>query len=205
MTVYECPWDVITKCGVPLQVSVVGDTVNVSGQSNCTPVKVPECKLSDDLGVLFERSSFSDVTLCLGGRQFSAHKAVLAGILFSRSNFNIQLIQPYLKALIYIHLYSFTFCSSHILEIYNTYHHVCMINKYSLIKANKYMNWYFFHVYIYSTISGVQCNVWTWNGGKQKSMYWLIFKMLFFLLYSYSAFSRCVCKILPYYKSEIYM
>lgn len=122
MTVYECPWDVIIKCGVPLQVSVVGDTVNVSGQSNCTPVKVPECKLSDDLGVLFERSSFSDVTLCLGGRQFSAHKAVLAGTLFSRSNFNIQLIQPYLKALIYIHLYSFTFCSSHILEIYNTYH-----------------------------------------------------------------------------------
>lgn len=120
--------------------SVVGDTVNVSGQSNCTPVKVPECKLSDDLGVLFERSSFSDVTLCLGGRQFSAHKAVLAGTLLSRSNFNIQLIQPYLKALIYVHLYSFTFCSSHILEIYNTYHHVCMINKYSLIKANKYMN-----------------------------------------------------------------
>lgn len=67
------------KCGVPLQVSVVGDTVNVSGQSNCTPVKVPECKLSDDLGVLFERSSFSDVTLYLGGREFSAHKAVLAG------------------------------------------------------------------------------------------------------------------------------
>lgn len=62
-----------------LQVSVVGDTVNVSGQSNCTPVKVPECKLSDDLGVLFERSSFSDVTLYLGGREFSAHKAVLAG------------------------------------------------------------------------------------------------------------------------------
>jgi hypothetical protein len=46
---------------------------------NCTPVKVPECKLSDDLGSLFERSSFSDVTLCVGGREFQAHKAVLAG------------------------------------------------------------------------------------------------------------------------------
>ena len=59
--------------------SVVGDTVNVSGQSNCTPVKVPECRLSDDLGNLFDRSGFSDVTLCVGGREFQAHKAVLAG------------------------------------------------------------------------------------------------------------------------------
>lgn len=72
-------WSFVLVC---FQVSVVGDTVNVSGQSNCTPVKVPECKLSDDLGVLFERSSFSDVTLYLGGREFSAHKAVLAGKFF---------------------------------------------------------------------------------------------------------------------------
>lgn len=175
MTVYECPWDVIIKCGVPLQVSVVGDTVNVSGQSNCTPVKVPECKLSDDLGVLFERSSFSDVTLCLGGRQFSAHKAVLAGTLFSRSNFNIQLIQPYLKALIYVHLYSFTFCSSHILEIYNTYHHVCMINKYILIKANKYMNWYFF-IYIYLQ-HDLQCSMQCLNMKWRKAKKYVLFNI----------------------------
>ena len=58
---------------------MVGDTVNVSGQSNCTPVKVPDCKLSEDLGTLFERSSFSDVTLCVGGQEFQAHKAILAG------------------------------------------------------------------------------------------------------------------------------
>ena len=61
------------------QVSVVGDTVNMSGQSNCTPVKVPECRLSDDLGGLFDRSAFSDVTLCVAGREFQAHKALLAG------------------------------------------------------------------------------------------------------------------------------
>ena len=61
------------------QVSVVGETINTSGQSNCTPVKVPECRLSDDLGQLFDGSTFSDVTLCVGGREFEAHKALLAG------------------------------------------------------------------------------------------------------------------------------
>ncbi|CAG5131835.1 unnamed protein product [Candidula unifasciata] len=66
------------KLTIFCEVSVVGDTVNVSGQSNCTPVKVPESHLSDDLGQLFDRSSFSDVTLCVGGREFLAHKAVLA-------------------------------------------------------------------------------------------------------------------------------
>jgi len=54
--------------------------VNVAGQSSCTPVKVPECRLSDDLGSLFERGSFCDVVLCVGGREFFAHKAVLAGM-----------------------------------------------------------------------------------------------------------------------------
>ncbi|GFO00379.1 speckle-type poz protein [Plakobranchus ocellatus] len=66
------------KLTIFCEVSVVGDTVNVSGQSNCTPVKVPECRLSEDLGQLFDRSSFSDVTLCVGGREFLAHKAILA-------------------------------------------------------------------------------------------------------------------------------
>ena len=59
---------------------MVGETVNVAGQSNCTPVKVPECRLSDDLGSLFERGLFCDVVLCVGGREFHAHKAVLAGM-----------------------------------------------------------------------------------------------------------------------------
>lgn len=66
------------KLTIFCEVSVVGDTVNVSGQSNCTPVKVPECRLSENLGQLFDRSSFSDVTLCVGGREFLAHKAILA-------------------------------------------------------------------------------------------------------------------------------
>ena len=70
---------------VVFQVSVVGETINVSGQSNCTPVKVPECKLSDDLGNLFDRSAFSDVTLSVQGREFQAHKAILAGKLITSS------------------------------------------------------------------------------------------------------------------------
>ena len=62
-----------------LQVSVVGETINLSGQSTCTPVKVPECRLSDDMQQLFDQATFSDVTLCVAGREFQAHKAVLAG------------------------------------------------------------------------------------------------------------------------------
>lgn len=61
------------------QVSVVADSVNISGQSNTIQFKVPECRLSDDLGLLFENQKFSDVTLSVAGREFQAHKAILAG------------------------------------------------------------------------------------------------------------------------------
>lgn len=40
--------------------------------------KVPDCRLSDDLGVLWEQSRFSDVILCIQGKEFQAHKAILA-------------------------------------------------------------------------------------------------------------------------------
>jgi len=62
-----------------LQVSVVADSVNISGQSNAVQFKVPECRLPDDLGNLFEIQKFSDVTLSVSGREFQAHKAILAG------------------------------------------------------------------------------------------------------------------------------
>lgn len=58
---------------------MVADSVNVSGQSNVVQFKVPECKLSEDLGNLFDNEKFSDVTLSVGGREFQAHKAILAG------------------------------------------------------------------------------------------------------------------------------
>jgi len=84
-----------------LQVSVVGDTVNVSGQSNCTPVKVPECRLSDDMGSLYERTSFSDVTLCVSGREFQAHKAILAGktLLLVVLCFCLAILKPFCKCI----------------------------------------------------------------------------------------------------------
>lgn len=58
---------------------MVADSVNISGQSNTIQFKVPECRLPDDLGQLFENQKFSDVTLTVCGREFQAHKAILAG------------------------------------------------------------------------------------------------------------------------------
>lgn len=57
---------------------MVADSVNISGQSNAIQFKVPECRLSDDFGQLFENQKFSDVTLAVSGREFQAHKAILA-------------------------------------------------------------------------------------------------------------------------------
>ena len=62
-----------------MQVSVVGDTVNVAGQASGTPIKVSDSRLSDDLGSLLEREQFCDVTLSVDGCEFRAHKALLAG------------------------------------------------------------------------------------------------------------------------------
>ena len=72
--IIHLPTDFIT-----LQVSVVADTVNVYGQSNQSQLKVPECRLADDLSALLERAAFSDVTLCVNGQEFKAHTAILAG------------------------------------------------------------------------------------------------------------------------------
>ncbi|XP_065306775.1 speckle-type POZ protein isoform X6 [Dermacentor albipictus] len=60
------------------EVSVVADSVNISGQNNAIQFKVPECRLSDDFGHLFESQKFSDVILSVNGREFYAHKAILA-------------------------------------------------------------------------------------------------------------------------------
>ncbi|XP_026676638.1 speckle-type POZ protein A isoform X1 [Diaphorina citri] len=61
-----------------LYVSVVADSVNISGQSNAAQFKVPDCRLADNLGALFEIQKFSDVTLYSAGQEFRAHKAILA-------------------------------------------------------------------------------------------------------------------------------
>ncbi|CAG0892273.1 unnamed protein product [Cyprideis torosa] len=61
------------------EVSVVADSVNIHGQSNAVQFRVPECRLSEDLGQLFEDQRFCDITLLIGGKEFPAHKAILAG------------------------------------------------------------------------------------------------------------------------------
>lgn len=56
----------------------MADSVNISGQNNSIQFKVPECRLSDDLSGLFESQKFSDVILCVSGKEFFVHKAILA-------------------------------------------------------------------------------------------------------------------------------
>ncbi|OWK15036.1 SPOP [Cervus elaphus hippelaphus] len=60
------------------EVSVVQDSVNISGQNTMNMVKVPECRLADELGGLWENSRFTDCCLCVAGQEFQAHKAILA-------------------------------------------------------------------------------------------------------------------------------
>lgn len=59
------------------EVSVVADSVNISGQSNAVQFKVPDCRLSDDFNALYESAQFADVTLACQGREFKCHKALL--------------------------------------------------------------------------------------------------------------------------------
>lgn len=56
---------------------MVADSVNISGQSNAVQFKVPECRLSDDFGSLFDNQKFSDVTLSVCGREFQVNKIKL--------------------------------------------------------------------------------------------------------------------------------
>ncbi|CAL1273689.1 unnamed protein product [Larinioides sclopetarius] len=60
------------------EVSVVTDSVNISGQTNAIQCRVPECNLPNDMGELFEDQKFSDVILSVEGTEFFAHKAILA-------------------------------------------------------------------------------------------------------------------------------
>jgi speckle-type POZ protein len=41
-------------------------------------VIIPECRLSDDLLLMFKNQKFTDVTISAGGKEIGAHKAVLA-------------------------------------------------------------------------------------------------------------------------------
>jgi speckle-type POZ protein len=61
-----------------LQVSVISDSQNVSGQTSATQFKIPDCRLADDLSSLLDDGSFTDVILVTPNREFKAHKSILA-------------------------------------------------------------------------------------------------------------------------------
>uniref|UniRef100_H2Z148 BTB domain-containing protein n=1 Tax=Ciona savignyi TaxID=51511 RepID=H2Z148_CIOSA len=57
------------------EVSVVQDSVNISGQSNMMQLKVPECRLSKDFESLLDESHFTDCIFAVEGKEYKAHKA----------------------------------------------------------------------------------------------------------------------------------
>jgi len=60
------------------EVSVVCDSVNISGQGSAVNFPVSENRLSSDLGNLFMSGALSDVIVSCNGREFNCHKVVLA-------------------------------------------------------------------------------------------------------------------------------
>lgn len=61
------------------EISVVTDSVNISGQTSVSRFKIPECRLSEDFSNLFENAQYSDVILVCGNREFKGHKSILSG------------------------------------------------------------------------------------------------------------------------------
>lgn len=57
---------------------MVQDSVNISGHTNTNMLKVPECRLAEDLGNLWENTRFTDCSFFVRGQEFKAHKSVLA-------------------------------------------------------------------------------------------------------------------------------
>jgi len=60
------------------EVSVVCDSVNISGQGSAVNFPVSENRLSSDLGELFVSGALSDVIVSCNGKEFNCHKVVLA-------------------------------------------------------------------------------------------------------------------------------
>ncbi|KAK7795570.1 hypothetical protein U0070_010190 [Myodes glareolus] len=69
------PDDKLTLC---CEVSVVQDCNSISEQNMQPGIDIPRCTLVDDLGELWENSSFTDCCLGVDGQEFRAHKAILA-------------------------------------------------------------------------------------------------------------------------------
>lgn len=66
------------KLTIYCEVNVVTENKEYSGQVSPFQSRVPSCRLADDLEDIFKNQEFSDVTIYASGREFKAHKAILA-------------------------------------------------------------------------------------------------------------------------------
>lgn len=66
------------KLTIYCEVNVVTEAKEYSGQVSPFQSRVPICRLPDDLEDIFKSQEFSDVTIYANGREFKAHKAILA-------------------------------------------------------------------------------------------------------------------------------
>lgn len=66
------------KLTIYCEVNVVTEAKEYSGQVSPFQSRVPTCRLPDDLEDLFKTQEFSDVTISASGKEFKAHKAILA-------------------------------------------------------------------------------------------------------------------------------
>uniref|UniRef100_A0A6G1SNG6 Protein roadkill n=1 Tax=Aceria tosichella TaxID=561515 RepID=A0A6G1SNG6_9ACAR len=66
------------KLTIYCEVNVVTEAKEYSGQVSPFQSRVPTCRLPDDLEDIFRSQEFSDVTIYANGREFKAHKAILA-------------------------------------------------------------------------------------------------------------------------------
>ncbi|XP_055329549.1 speckle-type POZ protein-like isoform X2 [Paramacrobiotus metropolitanus] len=60
------------------EVSVISDSTNISGVSNITSFKIPDCRLSEDFSSALDNNLFTDVVLVTPNREFKAHKSILS-------------------------------------------------------------------------------------------------------------------------------
>lgn len=66
------------KLTIYCEVNVVTEAKEYSGQVSPFQSRVPTCRLADDLEDIYKNQEFSDVTIYANGREFKAHKAILA-------------------------------------------------------------------------------------------------------------------------------
>ncbi|XP_068193092.1 speckle-type POZ protein [Antennarius striatus] len=60
------------------EVKLVEDCTTVSGQNTANMLKIPDCRLAEEMGDLWENPRYTDCTLNVSGEEFRAHKGILA-------------------------------------------------------------------------------------------------------------------------------